>query len=238
MGAATGYYISVSQNGEQIKSKNITLEREVTQTMLHNLAKGQIYSVQISALHGKASTDFSPRHILKPLTDQVIVQSPTEDIPVWLWMLAVMIVIVVTTLIIIVAAVICHRTSKLRLNPKHQTQSAYEIQNEARNKKKKWINQSWTLNSGSKVSALGSKRGLINDSHYDYALPDVYNYSHDYSAKDSSHYSHDYSPKDSAHYASNTIFKKTYYLPLHQSKVEEGQTRNSYRKQNSVSLST
>merc|ERR1712083_1110957 len=226
MGAATGYYISVSQNGEQIKSKNITLEREVTQTMLHNLAKGQIYSVQISALHGKASTDFSPRHILKPLTDQVIVQSPTEDIPVWLWMLAVMIVIVVTTLIIIVAAVICHRTSKLRLNLKHQTQSAYEVQNEARNKKKKWINQTWTLNSGSKVSAFGSKRGLINDSHYDYALPDVYNYSHDYSAK------------DSAHYASNTIFKKTYYLPLHQSKVEEGQTRNSYRKQNSVSLST
>jgi len=211
---ATGYTVLVFRNNQLIK--NISIERDVTQVKLHNLVKGELYSVQVSGSYGVISSNLSLPHDLEPATKEVILHPPTEDIPMWVWVLAMTVVVVVTTVIVVAVALICHRTTKMRLAMEQRSQCDY-----ADSEKMSWMDRSWNFNTGSRVSTFSSNKGLIHDAQYDYAVPADQAVTYDYSQG--------YSVADSAHYASNSILKHSYYLPLNLTKDTDSQRQSSYR---------
>jgi len=226
---ATGYTVLVTLNNQLIK--NISVEKDVTQVKFHNLVKGELYSVQVSSSYGEISTTFSIPHLLEPLTKEVVLHPPSEDIPTWVWVLAMTVVVVVTTIIVVAAALICHRTSKIRKAMNQQNHCDYED-----NDKMSWMDCSWNFNSGSRVSTFSSNKGLMQDAHYDYAVPadqaTMYDYSQGYSVADSAHYASNSILKHSHYQApsssSNSILKHSYYLPLNLAKVADSQRQNSH----------
>merc|ERR1712083_1031051 len=166
-------------------------EKDVTQVKLHSLATNQQYSVQVSALYGTVSSSFSKVHTLESFTKEVILPPPPEKMPLSVWVLAMTVVGLVTILVILSAAIICHRTLRIRRQLNKQNQTNFAV-----NGNKSWMDRPWCFNSGSGVDSLVSNRGLIQDTHYDYAVP--------------THYGHNYSVTDSPHYGTSSVVKQNY----------------------------